>query len=60
MVYFRTPGGLKSSELDERCRKSGLLLGPASETRIRMVAHVGLDADSVRQAVRIIKEAAGL
>jgi threonine aldolase len=60
MVYFRTPGGLKSSELDERCLKSGLLLSLSSETRIRMVTHIGLDSDSVKQAVRIIKEAAGL
>ena len=60
MVYFKTPGNLKSSELDARCRKSGLLLSLPSETRIRMVTHVGLDADSVRQAVKIIREAAGL
>ena len=60
MVYFKTPGGLKALQLDERCRKSGLLLSLPSETRIRMVTHVGLDADSVKRAVIIIKQAAGL
>lgn len=57
MVYFKTPGGLKSSELDVRCRREGLLLSLPSETRIRMVTHVGLDADSVRRAVKIISGA---
>lgn len=57
MVYFKTPRGLKSSELDARCRKEGLLLSLPSETRIRMVTHIGLDEDSVRRAVKIISEA---
>lgn len=56
MVYFKTPGGLTTSQLAEKCSAKGLLISAPSETRVRMVTHVPLDEAAVRRAVEIIQE----
>jgi len=55
MVYFSTEDA-DAAGLSGRCAEKGLLIGCAAARRIRMVTHVGLDAESVKMAVRIIKE----
>jgi threonine aldolase len=58
MVYFALPGFIGDTrDFTARCAAKGLLLGAAGERRIRMVTHVGLDKQAVRDAVDVIKEA---
>jgi threonine aldolase len=54
MVYFRG-----SSATVEACRARDLLIGTAGPDRIRMVTHIGLDENSVRRAVDILREVKG-
>ena len=56
MVYFKL--GTKYSDAAafvDMCGERGLLLGAAGPKRIRMVTHIGLDGESVRQAAEILK-----
>ncbi|MDR3279057.1 MAG: threonine aldolase [Synergistaceae bacterium] len=57
MVYFKTgPKFSDAASLADRCRGRGLLIGPAGTDRVRMVTHVGVDENSVRSAVEILKD----
>lgn len=56
MVYFKSPKGLDAAVVCDLCTEKGLLIGAASPSRIRMVTHLGLDADSVGKAVNIMRE----
>jgi threonine aldolase len=56
MVYFRTGKLVDAASLIARCLNKGLLIGAAGPDRIRMVTHLGIDENSVKQAVAILKE----
>jgi threonine aldolase len=61
MVYFSTGDGpVDAAALIRLCAEKGLLIGSPGKRRVRMVTHVGIDADSVKTAVGIIKEALSL
>lgn len=59
MVYFRLDENQCDADtLVARCQDRGLLIGAVASRRVRMVTHLGLDGQSVKDAVRIVKEVA--
>lgn len=57
MVYFQlNENQCDADVLADRCKDRGLLIVPAAPRRVRMVTHLGLDEQSVKDAVRIVKE----
>ena len=57
MVYFSVGGNRGDAvTFAQKCAERGLLIGAAGGDRIRMVTHIGLDENSVRAAVNILKD----
>lgn len=58
MVYFTLdPEQPDAETVVARCGRKGLLIGAAAPRRLRMVTHLGLEAGTVRDAAKIVKEA---
>ncbi len=58
MVVFEHDAGIKTAELEEKCREKGVIFGALGNNRIRVVFHFQINRDDAVNAAGMIKDAA--
>lgn len=57
IVMIDLPAGVTSTMVAARAKEAGVLISPWSATRVRAVAHLDVDADTMRRAGAVVREA---
>jgi threonine aldolase len=57
IVMIDLPAGVTSADVTARARANGVLISPWNATRVRAVAHLDADADTMRRAGGIVRGA---
>jgi threonine aldolase len=57
IVMIDLPAGATSTAVTARAREGGVLISPWTTTRVRAVAHLDVDAETMRRAGAVVREA---